>query len=289
MINGLPVTDRFVVFTDLDGTLLDHHTYSYAPAKPALERLRRNDVPLILSSSKTMAEILDLRDRLGNVHPLIAENGSVWGLPEKYFTQSSRGIGSSQKSVRIWPRLMGPSYDRVVDLLHSLRSEYGYQFEGFADWDTERVMQETGLSRAESALARQRCGSEPIDWQDSDERREEFCKHLETAHLRTIRGGRFTHILGSQADKASAMQHLLQHYAQTNAADDDSQWRTIAAGDSPNDLAMLESANIAVVIPAASGKILDAQKRDSTLFAREPGPVGWNAAINEILDRFELP
>jgi hypothetical protein len=52
---------------------------------------------------------------------------------------------------------------------------------------------------------------------------------------------------------------------------------------------MLRSASIAVVIPSASGKTLDAAQRDSTLFASEPGPVGWNAAINEILDRFRFP
>ena len=33
------------VFTDLDGSLLDHHTYSFESARPALERIREQRIP----------------------------------------------------------------------------------------------------------------------------------------------------------------------------------------------------------------------------------------------------
>ena len=42
-----------LVFTDLDGTLLDHHSYSHAAALPGLERLRGLEVPVIPVTSKT--------------------------------------------------------------------------------------------------------------------------------------------------------------------------------------------------------------------------------------------
>ncbi|MCR9143499.1 MAG: HAD-IIB family hydrolase [bacterium] len=275
------MTDRFVVFTDLDGTLLDHHTYSFEPAAPAIERLRRNAVPLILTSSKTMAEIMDLRRRLNNQHPLIAENGSLLAIPENHFR-----TGDRTKTERVWPRLMGPGYQQIVKVLQQLREEHGFQFEGFADWDAERVVEATGLPAADAQKARERLASEPIQWRGSAESWKIFTAELERCHLRTLRGGRFDHILGAQADKAHAMQKLLEMYTEHES---DVRWQTIAAGDSPNDLSMLEHASIAVVIPAASGKTLDAAKGDSTLFASDPGPVGWNAAINEILDRFQLP
>ena len=277
------MTDRFVVFTDLDGTLLDHHTYSFEPASPAIERLRRNSVPLVLTSSKTMAEILDLRRALGNYHPLIAENGGLVAIPENYFTAT---FDAGAPETYIWPRLMGPTAAQIVKLLQQLREEFGYTFEGFADWDVERVAAETGLTTDQAMFARQRLASEPIRWLDTPERRETFTAQLTEYHLRTVRGGRFDHVVGNQADKASAMQYLLDMYAEREA---DVRWQTIAAGDSPNDLAMLQNAAIAVVIPAASGTTLDAANQATTLFAKEPGPVGWNAAINEILDRFHLP
>ena len=66
-----------LVFTDLDGTLLDHHSYSWAPANQALARIAERDIPLILSSSKPCSEILQLRRHLHNRHPFIVENGSA--------------------------------------------------------------------------------------------------------------------------------------------------------------------------------------------------------------------
>ena len=42
-----------LVITDLDGTLLDHATYSWAAATPALDLLRTSEAGLILASSKT--------------------------------------------------------------------------------------------------------------------------------------------------------------------------------------------------------------------------------------------
>lgn len=53
--------DRTLVFTDLDGTLLDHETYSFEAARTTLERLEKLSVPVVFNSSKTAAELLPLR------------------------------------------------------------------------------------------------------------------------------------------------------------------------------------------------------------------------------------
>jgi ribonucleotide monophosphatase NagD (HAD superfamily) len=45
-----------LVFTDLDGTLLDHDTYDWTPARDALDRLTRAGIPVVFTSSKTAAE-----------------------------------------------------------------------------------------------------------------------------------------------------------------------------------------------------------------------------------------
>ena len=39
------MASQLVLFSDLDGTLLDHESYSFDAARPALDRLRREDVP----------------------------------------------------------------------------------------------------------------------------------------------------------------------------------------------------------------------------------------------------
>lgn len=53
MINA-PHGNEIIVFTDLDGTLLDHDTYGFEPARPALAMLARKKIPVTLNSSKTM-------------------------------------------------------------------------------------------------------------------------------------------------------------------------------------------------------------------------------------------
>ena len=45
-----------VVFTDLDGTLMDHDSYDVAPAKPALDALAARSIPVVPVTSKTRAE-----------------------------------------------------------------------------------------------------------------------------------------------------------------------------------------------------------------------------------------
>ena len=91
---------RFVIFTDLDGTLLDHHTYSYDAARPALERLRKSEIPLIMVSSKTRIEIEVLRTEIGNREPFIPENGGAIFIPDDYdLSVPDQAIGSQSYRV----------------------------------------------------------------------------------------------------------------------------------------------------------------------------------------------
>ena len=92
--NLIPV--GLVIFTDLDGTLLDA-AYSFLPAAPALEAVRRTSVPLVICSSKTRREIESYRIRLGNHDPFIAENGGAVYVPEGYFPAA----GSAETAGRL--------------------------------------------------------------------------------------------------------------------------------------------------------------------------------------------
>lgn len=59
------IQQPLLVFSDLDGTLLDSHSYDWQPAAPWLTRLREANVPVILCSSKTSAEMLYLQKNVG--------------------------------------------------------------------------------------------------------------------------------------------------------------------------------------------------------------------------------
>ena len=79
----LPAAPAAIVFTDLDATLLDHHTYSWQPAQPALKWLAKHNIPVILTSSKTLAEMQQISDELSLRYPLVVENGAAVAIPSK--------------------------------------------------------------------------------------------------------------------------------------------------------------------------------------------------------------
>ncbi|MEO0354349.1 MAG: HAD hydrolase family protein, partial [Cyanobacteria bacterium P01_A01_bin.3] len=72
---------KLLVFTDLDATLVDHQTYSYEAALPAIARLKQLDYPIIFNSSKTIAEQQHLRAELDIQTPFIVENGAAVVIP----------------------------------------------------------------------------------------------------------------------------------------------------------------------------------------------------------------
>src|SRR5688572_23204941 len=76
---------QMLLISDLDGTLLDRETYSFTAAIPALHQLRERQIPLVLCTSKTRAEVEAVRVALGNRHPFIVENGGAIFLPKRYF------------------------------------------------------------------------------------------------------------------------------------------------------------------------------------------------------------
>lgn len=260
---------QLLVFTDLDGTLLDHDSYSWLPAATALARLAEANIPLIFNSSKTTAEIASLRTELHNKHPYIVENGGAVCIPENYFA-----TGPEQH------KLFGFPYAEIIDLLYSLRRQRNYRFEGFADLGTDGVMAATGLDRESATQARQRLCSEPLLWQGSDAERELFRRDLDRHGLQLVRGGRFWHVMG-QSDKGQAMGWLVEHYRQHAPQ---TRFTTVALGDGPNDLPMLAAANIAVTIKPHTGAPLKLPGHPRVLVPDQPGPAGWQQALEQLLN-----
>ncbi|MFT4614813.1 MAG: putative mannosyl-3-phosphoglycerate phosphatase (HAD superfamily), partial [Bacteroidia bacterium] len=117
-----------LIFTDLDGSLLDHYTYSFRSALPVLRQLERRLVPVVPVSSKTRAELEPLRHELANVGPFIVENGAAIFVPEGYFEQQPAGT-TLRKG--FWVReFVGPR-QRWLDLLDGLRPEFFDEFDCF--------------------------------------------------------------------------------------------------------------------------------------------------------------
>ncbi|MBD3821776.1 MAG: HAD-IIB family hydrolase [Thiotrichales bacterium] len=251
---------QMVIFTDLDGTLLNHHNYDYQGICPLLAKLKEMGIPVILNSSKTLDELARWQELLKLDPPVIAENGGVVLLP------------SHEGSQKV---LIGKPYSEIRSYLKHLRKAHHWDFEGFGDWTVAEVMNKTGLKVKEAALAKEREVTEPIIWKDSPEALEQFEIELEKEDLILKKGGRFYHVMGKH-DKADAMQFLVnKEYFSCGSL-----CKIIALGDSDNDLAMLNYADTAVVLPAASGERLEVA---GAIYVEEHAPLGWVKAVESIV------
>jgi len=148
-----------VVFTDLDGTLLDADTYRYDAARTALDRLREHAIPLIICTSKTRAEVEPLRIKLKNHDPFIVENGGALYIPEGYFKGPMPGP-SSREGYHVIE--MGVSYPRLRKALRRIEEQVGVSLVGFGDMTVEDIAKVTGLAPRDAERARQREYDEPF-------------------------------------------------------------------------------------------------------------------------------
>lgn len=255
--------ESWVVMTDLDGTLLDHDSYEWQPAEPALRRLHALDIPVIAITSKTRAELTALQQAIPYLMPLFGcENGGL--------VVDRRG-DTEQVDV------LGLPTTELIDRFEHLRQGMVVRGLGFHEVSDQQVAEWTGLSPQQAGKARAREASLPIYWPDQWPGREAFISAAEREGLRVLVGGRFLHLAG-EADKGSALARIRSMLTPGDRV------KVMALGDGGNDDAMLASADWAVRIPPKHGPARP-ETVTGIVEASKPGPEGWNEAIEHWLSQ----
>jgi mannosyl-3-phosphoglycerate phosphatase len=260
-----------IIFSDLDGTLLDPESYSFDGARPALALLKDMGIPLVLVSSKTRAEAEVWRERLDNHDPFIVENGGALYVPRTYFPFPLQAPAYRDGYAVIE---FGSPYIELVETLRAASSESQCRVIGFNDMSIQEVSLRCGLSIDLALLAKQREYDEPFEILDP--RVEPLLRCIEGRKKQWTRGGRFYHILGAN-DKSHCVR-LLTHFYQRAFGE----VSTVGLGDSLNDARFLKAVDTPIILESAESARLLAklpQARQTDL----PGSEGWNRAIMEIL------
>lgn len=252
----------FVVFSDLDGTLLDHSDYSWSPARPALDVLAQLGAPVVLASSKTASEIVVLQQAMGlGGLPAIVENGA--------------GI------IGLQPGTVGERYSALRKRLDHLPEALRKCFEGFGDMDVARVMSLTKLSQQDAVRARERAFSEPGVWHGSDAEEIALIDALADLGIAARRGGRFL-TLSFGGTKADRMAEIITHYKPQFS---------IALGDAPNDIEMLEAADYGIIVANPYHDPLPplgSERTGRIIRTSKCGPDGWNEAMLKLVEQLKL-
>jgi mannosyl-3-phosphoglycerate phosphatase len=253
---------KWVLFTDLDGTLLDAETYSFDAARPALRDLRLASIPVVPATSKTRAEMAPLMRSLGLDGPCIVENGGAI-------------IEGDRRA-----RPLGPSAAKLLRGYALLKERAGGALRGFHEMSDAELSAETRLSIEESSRARRREFDLPfLILGDGDSLSRALSEQARELGLKVSRGGRFYHLHGP-SDKGIALRTVMRRWRNRRAA---------AIGDSANDLPMLKVAARAFAVLNKDGK------HDPDLVSGvprlrlidKPGPVGWVMAVEQLLANYE--
>jgi len=269
-------TEKTIIFSDLDGTLLDHYSYQATPAIKTLAQLHQANIPVILNTSKTLAELEVIRSELKLDTPFIIENGAAVYIPIKTFSSQPAGteiIGN------YWVKSFCLPRQHWLNLLAEHSDEFSLYFQGFSSLSLADLCQITGLDQAQAERAKQRQYGEPVQWLGDDALKEAFTEHLVELGASVVKGGRFIHV-GGYCDKGQALIWLTEQYREYF---DNFTVYTIALGDGENDTSMLEAADVAVQIRSPVHNFPPLYRQYKTSQTQLYGPEGWAEAIQQLL------
>ena len=267
---------KIIIFTDLDGTLLDHNDYSFEDARSSLTRIKGKDIPLIITTSKTRKEVESLRNILGINDPFIVENGGGIFFPEGY-----RGFNVKNSLARHPYAVLelGKPYDKIKRFLKRAGKQFAIR--GFDDLTIQEIMEFTGLPVDDATMAKEREFTEPFVLQRESDL-DVFSDLAMREGMKVVRGGRFFHLISVHQDKGKAVK-ITKDIFRENYGEE---VITIGLGDRENDLPMLENVDIPVLMPYCNGGYEELNLQN-LIKSKYPGSKGWNESVKEILNDLE--
>ena len=277
-----------VVFTDIDGTLIDINTAHYGKkTKGLISSLKEKNIPLILASAKTWVEQNKIREDLGLFDPFIVENGGAIVIPKGYFDDSALKdiqYSSGQAEERVKSQILrkdmriiddteskhhdrrtkppltlttvivielGKPVDNIRAKLSAIRKKYTMNFKGVADVSVEELSNIVSMPLEQAKrMADRRFGETILQIERKDVAR--LIKYAKDEGMRVIHGGRFFDVtIGN--DKGKAVEILRNLFK--NKFHDDVTFFGI--GDSTNDVSMLNLMDVPILVQKPDRSWLD--------------------------------
>jgi len=273
-LEDMEIKMKKIIFTDLDGTLLDSR-YSYSDAKPALKLIEKKKIPLVICTSKTRAEIEYYRKKLKNRHPFISDNGGAVFIPKKYFDFKFK---YDKTKGRYYVIELGTELKKLRDFVKKIK-RMGFKIISFDGMTAKQVAKDTGLPLSLAKLAKKREYNLPVKIPETGKKnKNSIIKRLKAeakkAGLSFIKGGRYSHITGKN-DKGKAVKILLRLYRKKYKRRKGI--KSIGIGDSENDFPMLDAVDMAFLVQRPDKSYSSEKKKYKR--AKGISTKGWNNAL----------
>jgi len=254
-----------IIFTDLDGTLLDHDNYSFAAAKKGLQLVKKQKIPIIFCTSKTRSELLHWRKLTHIQHPFISENGGGIFIPISYFSFTFK---HTKKVDSFFLIRLGAPKNKLITAMNALEEDF--DLTSFQSMDNRTIIEYTNLPFDQAKLASEREFDIPFVLHDETQI-EKIRNHIYDQDLSLTKGGRFYHLIGNN-DKGKAVRILINLFKQKYDLID-----CIGIGDSENDFSMLEAVNKPYLVKKPDGTYAS----NDFFHSDGIGPIGWQNIIEK--------
>lgn len=252
----------FLIFTDLDDTLLDEN-YQYKEAIPVLKELKRKNIPLVFCSAKTWGEQIVFLKEMDVKDPFIVEDGSAIYIPKDYFKERKGKLTGDYEVV-----LLGVEFEEIKKEIEKLRKKY--QVRSYFNMSVEQVAKEMNLDPESAKRAKDRQFTETIIEADQEALQELKRK------FNVVLGGRAIQVFGKGANKGKAVSLLTEMYKSRVDV------TTIGIGNSYNDEPMLRAVDIPVLVKNPDGNWADVNIK-GLYKARDIGPKGWHKSVRRFV------
>lgn len=264
----------YIVFTDLDGTLLDHDTYAYDEALPGLQLLQEHRIPLVFCSAKTRAEQMFYREKLHAQDPFIVENGAAIVVQQDYFRQP-HAFNRTADGLQLLE--LGKPYAEIRNLLAEVQAELKLPLKGYGDMSVEEVARVTGLDSEAAARAKKREYEETVVTQLNETDRERLREALSRRNVSMISGARFTSVSAAN-DKGRAAKTLTDLFRRERGP-----VITVGIGDSWNDAPLLAVMDIPLLVQRPGGTWASLPVSGIRQITGI-GPKGWTQAMRTLVE-----
>lgn len=266
----------FLIFSDLDGTLLSYENYSFNEAIKALNCIKENNIPLVLATSKTFKESIEILKDMGLNEPFIVENGGGIFFPYIY-RGNTIYFGEPFDNYR--SLCIGIKREAILNFVKIIKN-CGFKIKLYSEFSVDELTKYTGLTKENVKKSLDRQFSEPFIFLDKDESKLPLLiERARSQNIKILKGGRFYHLVGIEQDKGKAIK-ITQKYIEELMS---KEFITIGIGDSQNDVDMFKVVDIPVLVKKYDGSYENINI-NKILRSNFIGPAGFNEMILKLLN-----
>ncbi len=272
---------KLLIFSDIDGTFMNHDNYSYSHLKNYVLKIKNKSL-IVFNSSKTFSEIKKINYNLKINVPFIVENGACIFFPKNFLKKKPITSSFFLQNDFLGYKISKKNSDFWYNSLIEIKRNFNLSFSFFRELSDKQLQEITGLEQNELKDSKDRLFSEPIYWEDSDNKFEEFKKQVELIGGLINVGGRFVHVTDGY-DKGKAVKEFLKLFKE-NFNDE---YLSVSLGDSQNDISMLELTDYRCIIKSKK-KNLDLKNKKNLYHSKNIAPKGWSESLDYIFKKEKI-